>query len=150
MPSSAWIFGRGVRDPGGSLLHIRLQLLAGGSAVALEIFVHCSCVLSLLGYFLCHLLQECHNSLDGIHLVPHLHRTNSSQRQIDKGKKQKCRTCQSRVPLYPLTTASFVHTRNLSLKWRKGQNNELHNEDHNTDRTQFSPLSSTPRKCHQH
>ena len=50
------------------------------------------------------------------------------------------------IALYPLTTASFVQTRNLSLKWRKGQNNELHNEDHNTDRTQFSPLSPTPRK----
>ena len=32
-------FGRGVRDPGASLLHNRLQLLAGGFAVALEIFV---------------------------------------------------------------------------------------------------------------
>ena len=56
-----------------------------------EIFVHCSFLLSLLGYFLCHLLQECHNSPDGIHLVPHLHGTNSRQRQIGKGKKQKCR-----------------------------------------------------------
>ena len=84
-------FGRGVRDPGASLLHNRLQLLAGGFAVTLEIFVRCSFLLSLLGYFLCHLLQVCHNSPDGIHLVPHLHGTNSRQRQIGKDKKQKCR-----------------------------------------------------------
>ena len=45
--------------------------------VTLEIFVHCSFLLSLLGDFLYHLLQVCHNSPDGIHLVPHLHRSNS-------------------------------------------------------------------------
>jgi len=72
-------FGRRVRDPGGSLLHIRLQFLAGGSAIALEIFIHCSFLLSLLGDFPCHLLQKIHHAPDGIHLVPHLHGTNACQ-----------------------------------------------------------------------
>ena len=117
-------FGRGVRDPGASLLHIRLQLLAGGFAVALEIFVRCSFLLSLLGYFLCHLLQECHNSPDGIHLVPHLHCTNSRQRQIGKGKKQKCR------PSNHDSTVSTFHCFVCSDKKpesevAKGRNNEL-------------------------
>ena len=116
--------GRGVRDPDASLLHIRLQLLTGGFEVALEIFVHCSFLLSLLGYFLCHLLQECRNSPDGIHLVPHLHGTNSRQRQIGKGKKQKCR------PSNHDSTVSTFHCFVCSDKKpepevAKGRNNEL-------------------------
>ena len=117
-------FGRGVRDPGASLLHNRLQLLAGGFAVALEIFVRCSFLLSLLGYFLCHLLQVCHNSPDGIHLVPHLHGTNSRQRQIGKGKKQKCRP--SNHDCAVSTYHCFVCSdKKPEPEVAKGRNNEL-------------------------
>ena len=117
-------FGRGVRDPGASLLHIRLQLLAGGFAVALEIFVRCSFLLSLLGDFLCHLLQECHNSPDGIHLVPHLHGANSRQRQIGKGKKQKCRPSKHDCAVF--TFHCFVCSdKKPEPEVANGRNNEL-------------------------
>ena len=160
-------FGRGVRDPGASLLHIRLQLLAGGFAVALEIFVRCSFLLSLLGDFLCHLLQECHNSPDGIHLVPHLHGANFRQRQIGKGKKQKCRPSKhdSAVSTFHCFVCSDkkpepeVAQRTEQRVAQQGpQTLTAHSSHHcprlrenatNTDRTQFSPLSSTPRKYHE-
>mmetsp|Transcript_63188 Transcript_63188/g.167485 ORF Transcript_63188/g.167485 Transcript_63188/m.167485 type:complete len:248 (-) Transcript_63188:35-778(-) len=82
-------FGRRVRDPCGSLLDIRFELLARGSAVALEVFVKFLLLLPLFADLFRHVLQQRYNAPDGVHTVPHLHGINSKKRQIDEGKTQK-------------------------------------------------------------
>ena len=120
--------GRRLRHPGASLLHIRLQFLAGGSAVALEIFVQRSFLLSLICNSLCHLLQKIHHAPDGIHLVPHLHRTNSSD------KLTRARNMNADLPII-IATVSTCHCFVCSDKKpehevAKGRNNKMDKKEH--------------------